>query len=173
MAGQLARRPRRALVAVAAIAGILGAVLYGRALFAGDSHSCGLGDGHDALEVSALGTEGLTVVEGCTDTYRSLRPGERRVVVLRGDQASIIEALRTGGIDPELGSSTGYPPSEALDSFDVGFTPFGAEWQQGEALSFHDRIDHRGRSWERRVAWGRELMGDGFMLLVDLERGSM
>ncbi len=137
------------------------------------SSSCDTSEGQETLEASGLGTDGLTVIDGCTEVYEGLREGEVRTTVAKGDEAALDHALEAGDVDVDQASSSPFEARTAPTSFDVSTTPSGQEWQEGEQLSHRDTVEYRGREWDRYVARGREQGGEEFMVVVVLETGSM
>lgn len=142
-------------------------------LIGDESSSCDTNKGEETLEAAGLGTEGLTVVEDCTDVYEGLREGEVRTVVARGDEASVNGALQLGSVDPSRASSSPFEAQEVPPSFDVSVTPPDQEWRDGDRLIHRDQIEFRGRAWDRYVEWGRQQGSDDYMVAVVLETGSM
>jgi hypothetical protein len=138
-----------------------------------ESRSCDMSEGQETLEAAGLGTEGLTVLEGCTEVFRGLREGELRTAVAEGDEASVNAALQAGAVDPTQASSSPFEARTAPNSFDVPTTPSDQQWQEGERLGHRDKVEYRGREWDRYVAWGREQGGEDRMVVVVLETGSM
>lgn len=149
-------------------------ILAAACSFIGDeSRSCDTGEGGETLEAAGVGTEGLAVVEGCTEAHEGLREGEQRTAVAKGDEAAVDDALEFGGVDLADASSSPVEARSAPDSFDVATTPSDQQWQEGERLSHRDRLESGGREWDRYVAWGRERGGEGYLVVVVLETGSM
>jgi len=85
------------------VASVLGCCFLLAACSLGGDESSSCDDGQETLEAAELGTEGLTVVEGCTEVYDGLREGEVRTVVAKGDEASLKSALQLGSVDREPG----------------------------------------------------------------------
>lgn len=112
-------------------------------------------------------------MEGCTEIYEGLREGEQRTSVAKGDESAVNDALESGGVDLAQASSSPFEARTAPTSFDVPTTPSDQQWQEGERLSHRDKVEYRGREWDRYVAWGREQGGEDYMVVVVLETGSM
>lgn len=138
-----------------------------------ESRSCSTSKGEQTLEAAGLGTDGLNIVEGCTEHYRGLREGELRVTVAQGDESAITNALGLGAIDLSQASSSSFEARTAPAAFDVAITPSGEQWQEGERRSYRHQIEYQGREWDRYVALGRQQGGDEYMVAVILETGSM
>lgn len=138
-----------------------------------ESRSCDSSEGQETLEAAGLGTEGLTLVEGCTEVFRGLREGELRTAVAKGDEASVNGALQVGAVDLTQASSSPWEARDVPPSFDVSATPPDQEWRDGDRLIHRDQVEYRGREWDRYVEWGRQQGSDDYMVVVILETGSM
>lgn len=149
-----------------------GMVVASCSLVGDDSSACGTGEGLEILGAAGMGTEGLTVDEGCTYAVEGLRSGEVRSVVATGNEQAVEAALEQGGLDRSRASSSRWDAVD-LPPFDVTATPSGQEWSDGDLLVFRDEIDHRGRPWDRYVAWGRKRAGTDYMVAIVLETGSL
>jgi len=139
-----------------------------------ETHVCS-----DEIAESTVSRGGLQlgahiILEGCRDQAEGgLREGETRIAVVRLSLSELSKALGYANIRTSEASRSTSNAKEGPPSFDVLVTPLGEPWRPGERLTLADRVHANGRTWNRYVAWGQERSGSDYLLMVELEKGSL
>lgn len=131
------------------------------------SEDCGLAGGQTTLQIAGMESADLTIVESCITSNTGILPAETRIVVASGSRDAVMAALEAGDVDPLEASPSFDDALRGPESFDVAVAPRGEEWRLGERLAYRDVLDGHDLRY-RYVAWGKQLDGDQYVLMLRL-----
>lgn len=174
-------RTGRAILAAALGAGAVGIALtwWVAAVLLRESVSsdCGPDVGGSNLTIGGVPLDGLTPLAGCSEEITAFRSGKMRSSVVRGAQPDVEAALRSAGV----------PLDEILDDpthlrragpvfLPSGYSPDSrarVPWNLDGGYHFDDVVEIEGREWDRSLTWGPAGDGNGWLLMLIFETGSM
>jgi hypothetical protein len=137
------------------------------------SRSCDMSEGQETLEAAGLGTEGLTVVEDCTEVYEGLRQGEQRTAVAKGTKPRSM--MRWGPVASTSLRDRRRPSKPELLPTRSTFPPhpLTSNGRRVSGWATETRSSTAGASGIGTSRGGREQGDEDYMVAVVLETGSM
>lgn len=160
------------VIGFAVLCVIAGAVTV-RAMYGGDTRVCGVNESYETFRAAGFSVDGLTVLDGCTYVVTGLRSGEVRWAVAAGNEEAVRNVLRSANVLIEDGQSPLHNHYILGDLFEDRESTLSERWKGGRRLSVYDEVEFRNRIWDREVTWSAEHDGDGYLLAVILETGSL
>lgn len=131
---------------------------------------CGKTGATNTLILARLESPYVSLVSGCTRMMDGgMRAGQTRFAVARVAAEDLDLLLSEAGVEATSVSSLDDDAIEGPQSFDVEIAPLEGPWAPGDRLSYRDEISADGFVWNRYMAWGDEVDGPDYLVMVQLE----